>query len=92
MEKLASVLLLPTVPLPPPVSLQFPLVTHSVMRVSWVPADQHVPGHRITYTTNHGSDVNQVKLQTPPSFSERAHTCILLAHLILGVDVSLAAG
>lgn len=33
-----------------------------MMRVSWLPADSHVPGHRVTYTTNHGSDVKQVKL------------------------------
>uniref|UniRef100_A0A674NT49 Uncharacterized protein n=1 Tax=Takifugu rubripes TaxID=31033 RepID=A0A674NT49_TAKRU len=51
-----------TFPLPPPLSVQFPLVTHSVMRVSWIPADNDVPGHRITYTTNHGSDVNQVEV------------------------------
>lgn len=47
-------------PLPPPLSVQFPMVTHSMMRVSWVPGDTDVPGHRITYSTNHGSDVKQV--------------------------------
>ncbi|TKS77030.1 Collagen alpha-1(XX) chain [Collichthys lucidus] len=49
-----------TSPLPLPLSVQFPMVTHSMMRVSWVPGDTDVPGHRITYSTNHGSDVKQV--------------------------------
>lgn len=52
--------LLSTVPLPQPVSVQFPVVTHSMLRVSWVPGAVDVPGHRITYSTNHGSDVKQV--------------------------------
>ncbi|KAE8293092.1 Collagen alpha-1(XIV) chain Undulin Precursor [Larimichthys crocea] len=51
-----------TSPLPPPLSVQFPMVTHSMMRVSWVPGDTDVPGHRITYSTNHGSDVKQVEV------------------------------
>ncbi|KAG8002937.1 Collagen alpha-1(XX) chain, partial [Nibea albiflora] len=51
-----------TSPLPPPLSVQFPMVTHSMMRVSWVPGDMDVPGHRITYSTNHGSDVKQVEV------------------------------
>ncbi|KAM6924942.1 collagen alpha-1(XX) chain-like [Xenentodon cancila] len=51
-----------TFPLPAPLSLQFPMVTHSVMRVSWVPGAVDVPGHRITYSTNHGSDVKQVEV------------------------------
>ncbi|XP_076019441.1 collagen alpha-1(XX) chain-like [Genypterus blacodes] len=51
-----------TFPLPPPVSVQFPVVTHSVMRVSWVPGAVDVPGHRITYSTNHGSDIKQVEV------------------------------
>lgn len=51
---------LPTVPLPSPLSVLFPMVTHSGLRVSWVPGAMDVPGHRITYSTNHGSDVKQV--------------------------------
>ncbi|XP_071331691.1 collagen alpha-1(XX) chain isoform X2 [Trachinotus anak] len=51
-----------TLPLPLPVSVQFPMVTHSVLRVSWVPGAVDVPGHRITYSTNHGSDVKQVEV------------------------------
>lgn len=45
-------------------SVQFPMVTHSMLRVSWVPGANDVPGHRITYSTNHGSDVKQVTSQT----------------------------
>lgn len=41
-------------------SVQFPMVSHSMVRVSWVPGATDVPGHRITYSTNHGSDVKQV--------------------------------
>ncbi|KAM7410812.1 hypothetical protein PAMA_020988 [Pampus argenteus] len=51
-----------TFPLPSPLSVQFPMVTHSVLRVSWVPGAADVPGHRITYSTNHGSDVKQVEV------------------------------
>ncbi|KAF3696515.1 Collagen alpha-1(XX) chain Precursor [Channa argus] len=51
-----------TFPLPPPVSVHFPMVTHSVLRVSWVPGALDVPGHRITYSTNHGSDVKQMEV------------------------------
>uniref|UniRef100_UPI0037E94F4A collagen alpha-1(XX) chain-like isoform X2 n=1 Tax=Semicossyphus pulcher TaxID=241346 RepID=UPI0037E94F4A len=51
-----------TLPLPQPTSVQFPMVTHSMMRVSWVPGTVDVPGHRITYSTNHGSDVKQVEV------------------------------
>ncbi|XP_061695999.1 collagen alpha-1(XX) chain [Syngnathoides biaculeatus] len=51
-----------TFPLPPPVSVHFPVVTHSMLRVSWVPGAEDVPGHRITYSTNHGSDVKQVEV------------------------------
>lgn len=51
---------LPAVPLPSPVSINFPMVTHSTLKVSWVPGTVDVPGHRITYSTNHGSDVKQV--------------------------------
>lgn len=49
-----------TVPLPQPQSIQFPMVTHSMLRVSWVPGAVDTPGHRITCSTNHGSDVKQV--------------------------------
>ncbi|XP_029133463.2 collagen alpha-1(XX) chain [Labrus bergylta] len=49
-----------TLPLPPPVSVSFPMVAHSMMRVSWVPGAVDVPAHRIIYSTNHGSDVKQV--------------------------------
>ncbi|XP_034732164.1 collagen alpha-1(XX) chain isoform X1 [Etheostoma cragini] len=49
-----------TFPLPQPMSVQFPVVSHSMMRVSWVPGAVDVPSHRITYSTNHGSDVKQV--------------------------------
>ncbi|KAM7404239.1 hypothetical protein PAMP_011606 [Pampus punctatissimus] len=51
-----------TFPLPSPLSVQFPMVTHSVLRVSWVAGAADVPGHRITYSTNHGSDVKQVEV------------------------------
>ncbi|XP_036068863.1 collagen alpha-1(XX) chain isoform X3 [Oryzias melastigma] len=51
-----------TLPLPAPLSIQFPLVTHSELRVSWVPGALGVPGHRITYSTNHGSDVKRVEV------------------------------
>ncbi|XP_061541193.1 collagen alpha-1(XX) chain isoform X1 [Phycodurus eques] len=51
-----------TFPLPPPVSVHFPVVTHSMLRVSWVPGAEDVPGHRITYSTNHGSEVKQVEV------------------------------
>ncbi|KAK5863096.1 hypothetical protein PBY51_000152 [Eleginops maclovinus] len=51
-----------TLPLPPPMSVQFPMVTHSMLKVSWVPGAGDVPGHRITYSTNHGSDVKQVEV------------------------------
>ncbi|KAM9351295.1 collagen alpha-1(XX) chain-like [Symphorus nematophorus] len=51
-----------TFPVPLPVSVQFPTVTHSMLRVSWVPGAVDVPGHRITYSTNHGSDVKQVEV------------------------------
>lgn len=52
-----------TVALPAPVSIQLPVVTHSMVKVSWVPGAVDVPGHRITYSTNHGSDVKQVMAQ-----------------------------
>nr|XP_046251575.1 collagen alpha-1(XX) chain isoform X2 [Scatophagus argus] len=51
-----------TFPLPSPLSIQFPVVTHSMLRVSWVAGAMDVPGHRITYSTNHGSDVKQVEV------------------------------
>ncbi|XP_029292191.1 collagen alpha-1(XX) chain-like [Cottoperca gobio] len=51
-----------TLPLPSPMSVQFPMVTHSMLRVSWVPGAVDAPGHRITYSTNHGSDVKQVEV------------------------------
>ncbi|XP_057680117.1 collagen alpha-1(XX) chain isoform X3 [Corythoichthys intestinalis] len=49
-----------TLPLPPPARVHFPVVTHSMLRVSWVPGAVDVPGHRITYSTNHGSEIKQV--------------------------------
>ncbi|KAJ8257560.1 hypothetical protein GJAV_G00186960 [Gymnothorax javanicus] len=51
-----------TYPLPPPASILVPLVTHSVVKVSWVPGSTDVPGHLVTYSTNHGSDVKQVEI------------------------------
>ncbi|XP_028308254.1 collagen alpha-1(XX) chain isoform X2 [Gouania willdenowi] len=51
-----------TLPLLPPLSIQFPLITHSELRVSWVPGSSDAPAHRITYSTNHGSDVRQVEV------------------------------
>ncbi|XP_058499424.1 collagen alpha-1(XX) chain isoform X2 [Solea solea] len=51
-----------TLPLPAPVSIHFPLVTHSMMRVSWVPGAADVPSHRIIYSTNHGSDVKHLEV------------------------------
>ncbi|XP_054622577.1 collagen alpha-1(XIV) chain isoform X2 [Dunckerocampus dactyliophorus] len=51
-----------TFPLPAPVGLHFPVVTHSTLRVSWLPGDMEVPGHTVTYSTNHGSEVKQVEV------------------------------
>nr|XP_015824229.2 collagen alpha-1(XX) chain isoform X1 [Nothobranchius furzeri] len=51
-----------TFPLPEPVNIQFPMVTHSMVKVSWVPGAVDVPGHRITYSTNHGSVIKQVEV------------------------------
>ncbi|XP_053499164.1 collagen alpha-1(XX) chain [Ictalurus furcatus] len=51
-----------TFPLPSPVSLQFPMVGHSTLKVTWVPGAVDVPAHRVTYSTNHGSDVKQVEV------------------------------
>ncbi|XP_055366271.1 collagen alpha-1(XIV) chain isoform X2 [Betta splendens] len=51
-----------TLPLPPPASIHLPLVTHSALRVSWAPGAAGVPGHRVTYSTNHGSDVRQIEV------------------------------
>uniref|UniRef100_A0A3P8XYZ6 Collagen alpha-1(XX) chain n=1 Tax=Esox lucius TaxID=8010 RepID=A0A3P8XYZ6_ESOLU len=51
-----------THPLPPPVSIRFPMVSHSMIRVSWVPGGVGVPRHRITCSTNHGSDVKKVEV------------------------------
>ncbi|XP_017288968.1 collagen alpha-1(XX) chain isoform X1 [Kryptolebias marmoratus] len=51
-----------TFALPAPASVQFPVVTHSMVRVSWVPGSVDIPSHRITYSTNHGSDVKQVEV------------------------------
>ncbi|XP_034074410.1 collagen alpha-1(XX) chain isoform X1 [Gymnodraco acuticeps] len=51
-----------TFPLPPPMSVEFPMVTHSMLKVSWVPGAGDVPSHRITYSTNHGSDIKQVEV------------------------------
>ena len=52
--------LLSTVPLPPPLSVHIPMVSHSSLRVSWVPGAVDVPGHRIVCASNHGSDAHQV--------------------------------
>ncbi|XP_036004066.1 collagen alpha-1(XX) chain isoform X1 [Fundulus heteroclitus] len=52
-----------TLPLPAPVGIQFPMVTHSMIKVSWVPGAADVPGHRITYSTNHGSDIKQMEVK-----------------------------
>ncbi|XP_030623623.1 collagen alpha-1(XIV) chain [Chanos chanos] len=52
-----------TFPLPSPVSLQFPMVSHSSLKVTWVPGAVDVPAHRIIYSTNHGSDVKQVEVK-----------------------------
>ncbi|KAI4901523.1 hypothetical protein NFI96_033440 [Prochilodus magdalenae] len=51
-----------TFPLPSPISMQFPMVSHSTLRVTWVPGAVSVPAHRIIYSTNHGSDVKQVEV------------------------------
>ncbi|XP_016891607.1 collagen alpha-1(XX) chain isoform X2 [Cynoglossus semilaevis] len=48
--------------IPSPVSIQFPVVTHSALRVSWVPGATDVPAHRIIYSTNHGSDVKMMEV------------------------------
>uniref|UniRef100_A0A3P9N8M6 Solute carrier family 35 member C2 n=1 Tax=Poecilia reticulata TaxID=8081 RepID=A0A3P9N8M6_POERE len=52
-----------TLPLPAPVGIHFPIVTHSMIKVSWVPGAVDVPGHRITYSTNHGSDIKQMEVK-----------------------------
>ncbi|XP_021329303.2 solute carrier family 35 member C2 isoform X3 [Danio rerio] len=52
-----------TFPLPSPLSLQFPMVSHSTLMVTWVPGAVDVPAHRIIYSTNHGSDVKQVEVR-----------------------------
>ncbi|XP_014326962.1 solute carrier family 35 member C2 isoform X1 [Xiphophorus maculatus] len=52
-----------TLPLPAPVGIHFPIVTHSMIKVSWVPGAVDVPGHRITYSTNHGSDTKQMEVK-----------------------------
>ncbi|XP_016320587.1 collagen alpha-1(XX) chain-like isoform X1 [Sinocyclocheilus anshuiensis] len=52
-----------TFPLPSPLSLQFPMVSHSTLKVTWVPGAVDVPAHRIIYSTNHGSDVKQVEVK-----------------------------
>lgn len=36
------------------------MVSHSALKVTWVPGAVDVPAHRIIYSTNHGSDVKQV--------------------------------
>lgn len=69
-----------TVPLPPPASVQFPMVTHSMLRVSWVPGAVDVPGHRITYSTNHGSDVKQVTSQTHKFTNVKVVWCTSTPH------------
>uniref|UniRef100_A0A8C2GRS2 Collagen type XX alpha 1 chain n=1 Tax=Cyprinus carpio TaxID=7962 RepID=A0A8C2GRS2_CYPCA len=51
-----------TFPLPSPLSLQFPMVSHSTLKVTWIPGAVDVPAHRIIYSTNHGSDVKQVEV------------------------------
>ncbi|XP_043988813.1 collagen alpha-1(XIV) chain [Gambusia affinis] len=52
-----------TLPLPAPVGIHFPIVTHSMVKVSWVPGAVDVPGHRITYSTNHGSDTKRMEVK-----------------------------
>uniref|UniRef100_A0A3Q2CST6 Collagen alpha-1(XIV) chain-like n=1 Tax=Cyprinodon variegatus TaxID=28743 RepID=A0A3Q2CST6_CYPVA len=52
-----------TLPLPAPAGVQFPTVTHSMIKVSWVPGAVDVPAHRITYSTNHGSNIKQVEVE-----------------------------
>uniref|UniRef100_A0A9J7ZIC3 Solute carrier family 35 member C2 n=1 Tax=Cyprinus carpio carpio TaxID=630221 RepID=A0A9J7ZIC3_CYPCA len=51
-----------TFPLPSLLSLQFPMVSHSTLKVTWIPGAVDVPAHRIIYSTNHGSDVKQVEV------------------------------
>ncbi|MEQ2183957.1 hypothetical protein GOODEAATRI_003211 [Goodea atripinnis] len=34
-----------------------------MIKVSWVPGAVDVPGHRITYSTNHGSDIKQMEVK-----------------------------
>uniref|UniRef100_A0A8C9V5S3 Solute carrier family 35 member C2 n=1 Tax=Scleropages formosus TaxID=113540 RepID=A0A8C9V5S3_SCLFO len=51
-----------TFPLPAPLSLHFPLVTHSTVQVSWTPGSMDTPGYQIMYSTNHGSDVKQMEV------------------------------
>ncbi|KAJ8016527.1 hypothetical protein DPEC_G00008170 [Dallia pectoralis] len=51
-----------TYPLPSPVSIRFPIVSHSMIRVSWVPGGVDVLRHRVTCSTNHGSEVKQVEV------------------------------
>ncbi|KAM9342397.1 LOW QUALITY PROTEIN: collagen alpha-1(XX) chain-like [Pholidichthys leucotaenia] len=64
-----------TFPLPTAVWTVFPEVTHSALRVTLVAAAVDVPGHRITYSTNHGrvtrmvKGVNTLLCRTVPSLS-----------------------
>uniref|UniRef100_A0A3P9I4N0 Uncharacterized protein n=1 Tax=Oryzias latipes TaxID=8090 RepID=A0A3P9I4N0_ORYLA len=83
-----------TFPLPAPVSIQFPLVTHSGLRVSWVPGALDVPGHRITYSTNHGSDMevsglNSVLVQNLSSLSR--YLVSVQSHYPQGLSASLTS-
>ncbi|XP_076133149.1 collagen alpha-1(XX) chain-like [Alosa pseudoharengus] len=52
-----------TFPLPPPLSVQITVVSHSSLRVSWVPGAVDVPGHRIVCRTNIGTDTRQVEVK-----------------------------
>lgn len=52
-----------TFPLPPPMSVTIPVVTHSSLRVSWVPGAVDVPGHRIIYKASVGRDIRQVEVK-----------------------------
>uniref|UniRef100_A0A671WRM6 Solute carrier family 35 member C2 n=1 Tax=Sparus aurata TaxID=8175 RepID=A0A671WRM6_SPAAU len=74
-----------TFPLPQPLSVQFPVVTHSMLRVSWVPGAVDVPGHRITYSTNHGSDVKQRR--NTELNKKKSKICVLLLPSSLLVKV-----
>lgn len=59
------------------------MVSHSALKVTWVPGAVDVPAHRIIYSTNHGSDVKQViKSLYSKLFCLKALVSYLSVHVI----------